>query len=162
MLATKGDLLKKACVLKGIRNVGKTRTIRTAAELLRTKYPEAIVEHEHRTRVELRVVLNINGLKIGIESHGDPNSRLIKESLDFFVRIGCDVIICATRTSGMTVDAVKALTGYEIVWLEQRPQSTRIEQVFRDLATARYIAEETEKSITSAKLAVLTHAAGRQ
>ena len=100
-------------------------------------------------------MLGINGVKIGVES-GRP-----QESFDLFVSLGCEVIVCATRTTGETVNAVNALPGYEVVWLEQRAQSVPFEQVLSNLAMARHIVEETEKSIASAKPAVLSRAAGR-
>ena len=96
--------MKKVFALKGRRNVGKSQTIRTVDELLRAKYQSATVEHEHRTRAELRVVLSIDGVKIGVESTG--------ENLDLFVNLGCEIVICATRTKGKTVNAVNALPGY--------------------------------------------------
>ena len=144
--------MKKVFALKGRRKVGKSQTIRTVDELLRAKYSSAGVEHEHRTRAELRVVLSIDGVKIGVESTG--------ESLDLFASLGCEIIICATKTKGTTVNAVNALPGYEVVWLEQRAQSAPFEQVLSNLAMARHIVEETEKSITLAKPAVLSRAAG--
>ena len=146
--------MKKVFALKGSRNVGKSQTIRTVEELLRAKYPDARVEHEQRTRVELGVVLSINGAKVGVESS-------TKASFDLFVSLGCDVIICPSRTKGQTVNAVNALPGYEVVWLEQRSQSVPFEQVLSNLAMARRIVEETEKSIALAKPAVLSRAAGR-
>jgi hypothetical protein len=148
--------LKKVLALKGRRNVGKSQTIRTVDELLRAKYPGASVEHEHRTRVELRVVLSINGVRIGVESGARTQS-----SFDLFVSLGCDVIVCPTRTTGQTVNAVNALTGYEVVWLEQRPQCVPFEQVLSNLVMARHIVEETENSIALAKPAVLSRAASR-
>ena len=148
--------MKKVFALKGRRNVGKSQTIRTVDELLRAKYPNATIEHEHRTKVELTVVLNLNGVKIGVESSGRIGS-----SFDLFVNLGCDVIICPTRTTGKTVNAVNALPGYEVVWVEQQAQSAPFEQVLSNLAMARHIVEETEKSISSAKPAVLSRAAGR-
>jgi hypothetical protein len=152
--------LNTIIALKGRGKIGKTQTVRTVDELLRAKYPDARVEHERRTRVELRVVLTVNGVKIGIETQGDPNGRLIKESLDLFVSLGCEVIICATRTSGETCIAVKALPGFEVVWLEQQAQSAPFEQVLSNLAMARHIVEETEKALAAAKPAVLSRAAG--
>ncbi len=146
--------MKKVFALKGRRNIGKSQTIRTVDELLRAKYPGVSVEHEHRTRAELRVVLSLNGVKIGVESS-------TKAGLDLFASLGCDVIICPTRTTGQTVNAVNALPGYEVIWLEQRPQSMPFEQVLSNLAMARHIVEETEKSIAAAKPAVLSRAAGR-
>ena len=152
--------MKKAIALKGVARIGKSQTIRTVDELLRVKYPDAIIEHEYRTKVELRVVLSINGVKIGIETTGE-NIKRINESFDLFVNLGCEVIICATRTSGKTVMAVNALPGYDVVWLEQQAQSNPIERVLGNLAMARQIVEETEKSIAAAKPAVFSHAAGR-
>jgi hypothetical protein len=136
--------LKKVLALRGKSNVGKSQTIRTVVEMLTAKHPNAAIEHNHATKVDIRVVLNINDLKIGIESQGNPNSRLIKESLDLFVRIGCDVIICATRTSGATVDAVDALAGFDVQWLEQRKQSKVTEQILRNIVMARQIVEKVE------------------
>ena len=148
--------MKKVFALKGRRNVGKSQTIRTVDELLRAKYPGARVEHEHRTRAELRVVLSINDVKIGVESGGRTQS-----SFDLFVNLGCDVIICAAKTTGQTVNAVNALPDYEVVWLAQRTQSAPFEQVLSNLAMARHIVEKTEDSIASAKPAVLSRSAGR-
>ena len=152
--------MKKIFALKGRRNGGKSQTIRTVDELLRAKYPDARVEHEHRTKAELRVVLDINGVTIGVESTGE-NFKRIEASFDLFVSHGCEIIICATRTKGNAVNAVNALPGYEVVWLEQQTQSAPFEQVLNNLAMARHIAEQTEKSIPSEKPAVLARAAGR-
>lgn len=138
--------------LKGRRKIGKTQTIRTVDELLRAKYPDAIIEHER--------ILNVNGARIGIESQDDPNGRLIKHSLRLFVNRGCQIIICATRTSGGTFNAVDALAGYEAIWLEQRTQSLPFEQVLSNLAMAGHIVEETGRAIAAARPVVLSRAAG--
>ena len=148
--------MNKLFALNGRRKIGKSQTIRTAVELLRSKYPSATVEHEHKTRV----VLSINGVKIGVESSGE-NIERIQASFDLFVSLGCEVIICASLTAGKTVNAVNALPGYEVLWLEQRVQSVPFEQVLSNLAMARHIVEETEKSLASAKPAALSRAAGR-
>jgi len=68
--------LKKIIALKGVRDVGKSQTIRTVDELLRDKYSNATVEHELRTRARLRVVLSINGVRIGIDSTAENVSRI--------------------------------------------------------------------------------------
>jgi hypothetical protein len=128
--------------------MGKSQTIRTVVEMLHEKHPNATIEYNHTTKVDVRVVFIINGLKIGVESQGDPNSRLIK-SLDLFVRVGCDVVICTTRTRGATVDAINALPGFDLHWLEQREKSQPYEQVLRSLAMARNIVEKVEALIRS-------------
>ena len=152
--------MKKIFVLRGTSKRGKTQTIRTVDELLRKKYPTAVVEHEYRTGVELRVVLSINGVKIGIETTGE-NIKRIKESFDLFVSLGCEIIICATRTTGKTVTAVESLPGYEIVWFERPAQADPVERLFGNIAMARHLVEETEKTLASARPAVRSHAAGR-
>ena len=54
-------------------------------------------------RNDLKVLIHgVNGKLVGIETQGDPNSRL-KESLSYFLAEKCDIIFCACRTSGMTV-----------------------------------------------------------
>jgi hypothetical protein len=57
--------------------------------------------------------------------------------------------------------AVRALPGYEVVWLEQQRHSNLVQQVLGNLAMAREIVAQIEKAMTSAKPAVLTRAAGR-
>ena len=127
--------------------MGKSQTIRTVVEMLIEKHHDATVEHNHTTRVDVRLVLTINGLRIGIESQG----KLVRESLDLFVKIGCDVIVCATRTSGATVNAVNALRGFNVHWLEQPAKSQPHEQVLRSLIMARKIVERVEALIASAE-----------
>jgi len=143
--------LKKVFALRGKSNVGKSQTIRTIVEMLTATHPDAAIELNHATKVDIRVVLTINDLKIGIESQGTSKGRLHKESLDSFVRIGCDVIICATRTRGATVDAVEALAGFDVNWVEKREQSQVNEQILRDIITARQIVEKVELLIESAE-----------
>jgi hypothetical protein len=151
--------LKNVFALRGKSKMGKSQTIRTVVEMLTEKHPDTSVEHNHTTKVDVRVVLTINGLKIGIESQSRPSE--IKENLDFFVKIGCDVIVCATRTSGATVNAVNALQGFDVHWLEQQPKSQPHEQVLRSLIQAREIVEKIEALIAAPEpLKALSRSAG--
>lgn len=138
--------MKTLFALRGKSNTGKSQTIRTLVEMLSEKHPNGVIEHNHTTKADMRVALTINGVKIGIESQEDP-----KESLDLFVRIGCDVIICATRTRGVAVDAVNAMQGFDVQWLEQPQQSQPNEQVLRSLAMAREMTERVEVLIGAAQ-----------
>ena len=139
--------MKHVFALRGKSKTGKSQTIRTVVEMLTEKHPDATVEHNHTTKVDVRVVLTINGLKVGIESQG----KLVEESLDLFVKIGCDVIVCATRTSGATVNAVNALHGFNVRWLEQQPKSQPHEQVLRSLIMAREISANVQALIAPAE-----------
>ena len=136
--------MKTALALNGPKKTGKSQTLRTVVELLTQNHPDATIEHDHTTKADTRLVLNINGWKIGIES------RLVN-SLDLFVNAGCDVIVCATRTSGATVDAVNALQGFDFHWLEQPKASQPFEQILRSLSMARQIVAEVEALIQATK-----------
>ena len=137
--------MKYLFALSGKKNSGKSQTIRTAIEMLTDNYPDATIEHNHTTKKDIQTVLTINGWKIGIDSQGG--------SLDSFVNAGCDVIVCATRTSGPTVNAVKALRGFDVQWIEQPEQSQAHEQILRSIAMARQIVERVEALIGSVKAA---------
>lgn len=95
--------------LQGRGNSGKSDTIiRVFGELTR-KYPSAVVQQLASGTLDIKVILtNVKGHKIGIESQGDPNSRL-QQSLKDFAGASCTIIICASRTSGMTVSWVNSL-----------------------------------------------------
>jgi RNase H-fold protein (predicted Holliday junction resolvase) len=138
--------MKRAIALKGRADSGKTFTISKVYELLKAKYPP-IEEEDFKIASDIRVILIIKGFKIGIESQGDPDSRL-KNSLNLFIKKECDVIVCATRTRGQTVEAVEKLSkfDYEIKWLEQNYVKP-VEQDKNNLAMAKDIIKEIEAII---------------
>ena len=111
---------KTVSALRGNANQGKSETIKEVARLLIAAYPAAaMTPAKIDFSKDIKLILTLDGLKIGIESQGDPNSRLPK-SLEEFALAGCDLIICATRTSGETVNAVQnlhAVHNYDIVWV---------------------------------------------
>jgi len=143
--------LKNLFALRGTTHKGKSQTIRTVVELLTQNHPDATIEHNHTTKAEIRIVLTINGLKIGIDSQ---SGRLASGSLALFVNDGCDMIVCATRTSGAAVNAVDALHGFDIHWFEQPEKSKPYEQILRSLMMARQIVAQVETRIRSAKPAL--------
>jgi hypothetical protein len=96
--------------LKGKGSSGKTETIKLVFQLLQNKYPNAMVNLLTPNTIDVKAIMVINGHKVGIESQGDPNSHL-QQSLSDFVNANCSIIICATRTYGMTVDWVNNYSG---------------------------------------------------
>ena len=68
---------------------------------------------------DIKALVQIGDIKVGIESQGDPNSRMFV-SLDDFVKEGCDIIVCACRCWGSTTNKVDSLKqyGYEILWTQ--------------------------------------------
>ena len=101
---------------KGIRSQGKSSSIKKVFDKLQSKYPNGVIKYKKGK--EIKAILIINNIKIGIESEGDPFSRIF-ESIDEFVKENCDIIVVACRTRGETYDKVKSLEneGYEIKWL---------------------------------------------
>lgn len=140
---------KEVIGLWGKGNVGKSQTIKKVYDLLKSKHKNVKEEHKEEGRVDIIVVLTIGTTRIGIESQGDPCSRL-EESLRLFVKLGCTVIVCATRTRGQTVKAVEKLQpNYEILWFEQSVKSTVSEQQASNNAMAQQIIGEVEKAIAA-------------
>ncbi|HZW87087.1 MAG TPA: hypothetical protein VFF41_06475 [Gallionella sp.] len=101
--------------LQGRGDSGKSDTIKIIfAELVR-KYPSASVQRLSSGTRDIKAILtNVKGHKVGIESQGDPGSRL-QQSLQDFANANCTIIICATRTSGMTVNWVHSLSPPYVV-----------------------------------------------
>lgn len=134
----------------GTAGQGKSSTVKKIAEIILKHYPSAttnpvIIDYTF----DIKVVIIIGKVKIGIESQGDPNSRLV-ESLKYFVNINCDIIICSTRTRGSTVDAVNELYskhGYDNVWVTNH-RSNEKNQNFLNEISANQIFELIQKHIT--------------
>lgn len=124
--------------LRGVANQGKSSSIKQAFSLLKQKLSIDSISHEI-TGADIRAVLTIGNVKIGIESQGDPNSRLT-ESLKLFTSLGCQIIICATRTRGATVKAVQDLnTRYTITFINKIGEKDFSKQCAVNLATATQI-----------------------
>lgn len=107
--------------LRSSKNAGKTTSIKLLTKLLQEKYPNSAVTKTYvdETHYDIKLIIEIGKIKIGIESQGDPNSRLC-ESLAEFVKQKCDIIICATRTRGKTVECVNSYSElYEIKFIDK-------------------------------------------
>lgn len=118
--------MKQLIALYGTSNVGKTQTIRFVFEKLTREFSECIFHKDFdqiiREHGDICIVVIINGKIIGIESQGDPNSRIFI-SLPIFVNLKCDIILCATRTRGATVAEVEKLNKeYEIKWVRKNEE----------------------------------------
>lgn len=107
-------------------------------EMIRSAYPEAILD-ERRFKVDVTIIITINGTKVGIETQGDPNSRLPK-SLKTFIEVNCKVIVCAARTIGQTVAVVNeaAESGYQVKWFDK----TRVSDSREQAAANQMVASE--------------------
>ena len=107
---------KQVIALYGTANSGKSTTLRKLFELLQRAYPKARIGIIHPVGVDFTVIIEIDGVLIGIESQGDPISRL-DVSIELFRKRGCFIIVCTTRTKGRTVAIVEALQPeFAITW----------------------------------------------
>lgn len=116
--------------LKSSGNAGKTTSIKLLPGLLQEKYPRCVVVKTYFGGAyrDIKLIIEIGQIKIGIESQGDPNSRLCK-TLAEFVAQKCDIIICATRMWGQTVDCVNShLKLYEIEFIDKDKESNESKQ----------------------------------
>lgn len=104
----------------GAGNLGKTSSLRVVFEKLKTTYPGARIE-KYTDTGDIRAVFHLKeGIRIGMETQGDPRSRM-PGSMDLFVQEACDIIITACRTKGDTIQKVYELRdkhGYEIIWAQ--------------------------------------------
>ena len=103
---------------------------------------------------DIVVILEINGVKVGITTLGDPVPDM-EPNLIYLAKQGCYVIVCATRTRGKTTAAVDRLrqNQYEIVWIEKRrigaPSDPPTRQQEADSnERARFIVEQVDSAIS--------------
>ena len=107
---------------------GKSETIKKVCEIILRDFPNAIPSKTPNYSGDILLTIQLDKIKIGFESQGDPNSRMIYD--DTIKKLadkelskelgGCDIIICATRTGGMTVqkvDKIANIYGYHTLWI---------------------------------------------
>lgn len=124
--------MNRIIVLYGAPSIGKSTVLKLVHGEL-TLMSSGFVDGMQKKGVDLRDVFIINGKKVGIETEGDPGSRL-ERSLSEFRKIGCEIIVCASRTRGRTIEIVESMkSDYYLSWrgqsnvsdLEQRELSNR-------------------------------------
>ncbi len=104
-------------------NKGKSDTLREFANLLLKTYPKYIPIFPIPTSVsktkDFRLVVEINGKIIGIESQGDPKTKLKNRLIDLADNFHCEIILCTSRTRGETIKAVDNLYNtrrFKTIW----------------------------------------------
>lgn len=96
-------------------NLGKTESIILAYKKLREVAASDTVLHTDKD--DVCAVLEINGVKVGICSQGDPRSCQ-KGWMETLVANRCTIILAACRHYGATVDLILSYKdqGYRIFW----------------------------------------------
>ncbi|HET9506104.1 MAG TPA: hypothetical protein VFO93_21370 [Hymenobacter sp.] len=109
--------MKTIVAISGAASKGKSSTLREFANVLLTAYPSYKPLYPVPASVpangDFRLIIEVNGKIIGIESKGDPNTGLRGRLEDLAVNHHCDIIFCSTRTKGDTVDAVNSISYHK-------------------------------------------------
>ena len=101
----------------GTGNQGKSSSIKEVYNLLVSRYPYNVQIIHPVKSGDVKAIVDVKGVLIGIESQGDPNSRMF-QSLQDFLKAGCDIVVIACRTYGETYKAVNDMHqyGYQVIW----------------------------------------------
>jgi len=114
--------MKQLAAVYGANNRGKTCAIEAALEMLLVAYPEAEADIRRTPRgADVTAVMTVDDFKIGVESRGD-DANYLDGRLRCFAKLGCQVIVCATRTRGNTVEAVEEFRkerGCKVKWIDK-------------------------------------------
>lgn len=119
---------------KGKAECGKSSSIKEVFNKLITIYPYNILIKDG----DIKATITIGNVLVGIESQGDPNSRMM-QSMNDFVSMGCQIIVAACRTSGETCNKIIELnqvSGYDIIWATN--DKTAISQQHQDILNKKY------------------------
>lgn len=112
---------------RGAHDIGKTTSIRNAFNVLQAKHPmtttvyvPAGVSSFPIVGGEVKATIKIGTTLVGIETQGDPGSRMQKSVADF-IAWGCEIILVACRNQGDTINTITNLEanhGYTVLWLQ--------------------------------------------
>ena len=121
--------MNRLIALCGPANTGKSSSIKLAYEKLQNLPGAEVVRHEATPRcADMTAIITVNGAKVGLESRGEDPERL-SNSLRCFEKYGCQLIVCATRTRGGSVDAVEKFCNdnereYKLRWIRMGRESS--------------------------------------
>lgn len=96
---------------------GKSTSVKEVFKLIASRYPGNIKIINPLESGDVKAIIEVQGVLVGIESQGDPNSRMF-DSLKDFRKAGCEIIVIACRTYGETYKAVDGMHnhGYQVIW----------------------------------------------
>lgn len=84
---------------RGAGGIGKSSAIKAVYQLIKDKGYKA--KEEVWQGDDIKAIFDINEVKVGISSQGDPNSCM-EPNTESFVETGCDIIITACRMKDST------------------------------------------------------------
>lgn len=119
MLEQRKPSTKYIIGLYGRAESGKTPTARIVFKMLKKQYPDHAILFEDEDKYDVKGLFYVGNAKVGIDSQGDPTGRQM-DSLNDFVKMGCDIIMVSSRTDGRTVDAIQKYERSHIIHWEAR------------------------------------------
>lgn len=138
--------MNKIIVLYGAASIGKSTVLRLVHSELKMM-SSGWIDGMQKKGVDLRDVFIIKGRKVGIETEGDPGGRLEK-SLSEFRREGCEIIVCASRTRGGTVEIVERMKpNYHLSWRGQSNVSDLGQRKLSNCAICELIINEVRHAL---------------
>jgi hypothetical protein len=108
--------MKKIIALRGLSHSGKTTSIKAALDRLKTN-PSVVVVDIIKDGRDVIIVVKINGMIIVFGSAGDTEAvwNAMRRKI---ASIDWDVLVCATKSKGKTVEIVEDLArGHSLVWI---------------------------------------------
>lgn len=124
---------------RGAGYIGKSSSVRSVYQLLKDNGHKLLVEEWQGE--DIKAIFDINGVKVGIESQGDPGYDMEK-TMEEFVGTNCDIIItsCRTRldTYHKVTDYLGEENGYDILWAAHYVYQAPGADKTRALLNARY------------------------
>lgn len=106
---------KTIIAVRGVSNAGKTTSIKRACELVKIEYPSAKVT-QHPGNVDIFVEVEINRHIIVFYSRGDRPDQ-VRDIFQRIERLNWNVLVCATRSKGETVDIVEGAGFDHLIWI---------------------------------------------
>ncbi|MBQ0088862.1 MAG: hypothetical protein KBT27_05990 [Prevotellaceae bacterium] len=108
---------KLVIVNRGCGGIGKSSAIKAVYQLLKDKGYNP--DEEVWQGGDIKAIFEIDGVKVGISSQGDPGSCM-KDNIEDFVKMECEIIVTACRMKGDTYRKVYYELGeeqdYDIIW----------------------------------------------
>ncbi len=110
---------KHIIAFKGKSNVGKTEVITKVRDLLLEESEVEEIKYEKKGK-DFIAILIFSGQQIGLISQGDWGEGVRDNFKKIQQEQFCEIIMCATRTRGKTVNVIKEYDPqYKITWLKQ-------------------------------------------
>ena len=103
--------MKKIIALQGDKDTGKSETIGILFDKMRNNGYVVVQDKKRKSSHDFFVILQKNGKKIGLSTYGDIK-RMIIVTVEVFIELNCEIIVCACHRKGKTVEAIKNVKGY--------------------------------------------------